>query len=470
MERQEFEDLADEKIDNINELQNDVMDRLKTTKTAVSDALSKEVKRVVGDVSTLPEYSKIGATDEADFFAKIENGVLCDIIGRYTSKDRIYHGDDGFDSDLEKAYEKKNSKKTALKKRSNEIIAMYKKVLADNQEVINKMKEDINEKKADKARLEADLAAVTRQTVVREEPASIDIRKKFIEETKIKIEKLDILINDEKVKVSELIKSQEAYKLKIEKAISDFENEFNDEAKVEVGSYEKENAPTPNQDNGTGNGNLVASGNKVNALIKSNDSDKVKAQKMLLDLKNMSEDDRTRLINQYGYEDLLEMSKNLGTLGRMQLRNVLNRSINRADLEIGGQTITNGQIGDAQLSAIVKEINKFNADIENKTPKEIIEFQTKIEQLNIIALYQSASINKVKRFFGNFTNKGALINDLNQALKKFSNVRYERETAALNATNSLREKIHISKVNDTRPRVFLNKARKNPINDDRSIR
>lgn len=470
MEKVEFEELANKKIKNITSLQSGVMKRLKETKTAVNDELRKEVERVVPDVTTLPEYTRLGAKDVDDFFDKVskDTGTLCDIIGRYTATDRMYHADDGFDSDLEKAYEKKNSKKTALKKRANEIIQMYKQVLVENQEIINKMKENIKEKKEEKTRLESDLAAVTKQSVVREEPASIALREKFINETKAKIVTLENEIKTENDKLSELVKLQAEYKLKVEQAISKFENKFNDEAKVEVGSYEKENAPTASQDNGTGSSNLVASGNKINALVRSNDSDRVKAKKMLLDLQNMSADDREKLINQYGYEDLLEMSKNLGPFGRNQLRKVLDRSIDRGNLKIGGQTITGGQIQDAQLQEIVREVNEFNANIEHKSPKEILEFQDKIEKLNIIALYESATTKKLTRFFRNFTNKGSLINDLNQALKKFSNVRYERETAALNATNKLRETIHISKLNDNRPRVFLDKTKKNQINYDRS--
>ncbi len=490
MDNIEFVDRTNKRISEVGSLGANVLKNLQEVKKSVTNILMDKIKTVVPDVSKLPEYSKINATDETDFYKKIQNDIskMTNIISRYTVVDKIYEGEDSFESDIEKAQEKKDSKKKELKLYAAKVIKMFKDIIKENDSIIKDMKESMKEKEDEKKKLETDLKEVMVQLANEKQEISslnrsakgiqnhdsakkIELLEAYISDTKIKIKELSNLILYDKITLNDLEKSQRDYQNKIEKIIIKFENIYKKEANVQIEDIEKEEQKEKKSENGYMPGNVmspIASGNKITALVKSNDSDNVKAQKMLLDFKNMSEDDRVTLINQYGYEDLLEMSKNLGPFGRTQLRNILNRSIERNDIKIGKEVIKGGKISYRQLEEIVKEINKFNSDIENKTPQEIYDFQSKIEKINIIALFESASTKRITRFVRNFTNKGALINDLNQALKKFSNTRYDRETEILKSSNSFREKLHMSHLNDNRPRVFLDKSKKNPINNERS--
>ena len=482
MDIYEFEQKYQIRLDAVNNEKQAVLDRLTAIKGEVKETLRKEVERLVADVTTLDEYKKMKATDPDDFFDKVNPELLCDIVARYSVIERGEHGITGFDKDLEDAYDIKSSKKTSQKVRANEVIAMYKKVLEDNQKEIDKLKAELEKKEAAYTRLEEDVAAANKVAVRDESPESVALRKKFIEGAPEKLKDMKTEIDSLKVKIEQFEEKQAMYDAEIKKIIREFEDEFKKESQVDVGSYSKDKTDSQTADN---TATTSFSTNRINAMINTNDTDKQIARKMLDDIRNMDQKDMINLINQYGYEDLLVMAQNLGPINRRELRTILKSAIEANGIKrtkngirrikIGKdkfnlEDLMNGKMKADEINKIVKHIEEFTDNIDEMSYEDIQKFQEIVKSINLASLYDMANRNVVTRFLNRFTAGGNALRVLNQKLKKFSNARYERETLAIKTSNDLRSRIGLKEVPDQRPRMFVNRQKTKSIRDNRELR
>lgn len=474
MTLEEFKNKYDEGIRLANEQQTDVMDRLDKIKGAVRTTLRDEVERLVPDVTTLLEYVNMGCSTQDEFFAEVSPELLCDVIGRYSVNERKRHGLTGFDKDLSDAYDLKSSKKTSQKARAEEVIKAYKKVLEDNKVEIEKLKAELERKQKEYDDLKAGELSLLKPNAAGEKPESIALREKFINELPARFEKLENEIKDLKIQIEQFENVQMEYEHKIEKAIREFEDTFKEKSQVDVGAYRQENVNSNNTEQTT---TTSFSTNRINPLLNTNDSDRQIARKMLLDIRNMDQDDMVNLINQYGYEDLLTMARNLGPFGRTELRNILDSAMNSTNFAGLNTNIRNtivaiqhGTISDADLMRESTRIQQFLDEIDTKSYEEIQAFYDEISAFNIAALWDVANRKGITKFFDRFSKAGNARRVLNEKLKKVSNIRYERETLARKTSNDLRSRIGAQVVQDQRSRMFVNRRKESPARDNRELR
>lgn len=153
------------------------------------------------------------------------------------------------------------------------------------------------------------------------------------------------------------------------------------------------------------------------------------ARNMLKNFRNNSK--QTQMLDGMGYGDIAAMIQHLGPLGRRELRNILKNRAEEPGIDIN------------DLEHVKEEINglkDFMLHYDEKTPKEIEEFENRMQGLKYAALLQDANRGFIKRTFNRFFNrKDERVNYARQILTEYGDTKVKRTNQRFEFLNKLRE-------------------------------
>ena len=177
------------------------------------------------------------------------------------------------------------------------------------------------------------------------------------------------------------------------------------------------------------------------------------ARNILKNFRNNSK--QTELLDGMGYGDIAAMIQHLGPLGRRELRNMLQ---NRA--EEPGIVIND-------LENMVDEVNDlkdFMSHYDEKTPKEIAEFEEKMQGLKYAALLQDANRGFIKRNINRiFNRQDERVNYARAILTEYSDTKVKRKQQRFGLLNRLREGVGKPEIKQNPEIVRGNRDSRNPL-------
>ena len=137
----------------------------------------------------------------------------------------------------------------------------------------------------------------------------------------------------------------------------------------------------------------------------------------------------TQAIDGEGYGDFHSMIPHLGIFDRRRLRNILNNRIEEQEIDIENL--------DDNLDYI-EEIDDMLANYKDKTPKEIQEFEKRIEGLKYALLLNDAKRGPIRRAIGSvFSRKAERNNSIMEKLTEYGDWRSKRAEMEQQSYNRL---------------------------------
>lgn len=177
------------------------------------------------------------------------------------------------------------------------------------------------------------------------------------------------------------------------------------------------------------------------------------ARNMLRNFRNDSK--QTEMLDGMGYGDIAAMIQYLGPLGRRQLRNILKNRAAEPGIEINDLSNMTGEIN---------ALKDFMSHYEEKTPKEIAEFEEKMQGLKYAALLQDADRGFIKRNFNRiFSRKDESVNHARQILTEYGDTRAKRTQQRFDFLNKLREGVGKQKIQQTPENARGNRDGRNSL-------
>lgn len=337
-----------QKITDLKKSQKRIEDNLKRAKSNLDETIDNSIIGVMTDDDIIKneQYKEffiretgnitIDATKKKEWIESLSKTDKIALLVEYSIDNEIEKGENNYQKKLIIAQEAKDATKKAIAIQATAIIKSFNDLLIENQKAIDELEKKIQIKEDKVTEMDRDLARL-----------SMDIKDKngtklvntdeAVKENKSRRKDLQDEINSMKTELTELKNQQSEYKKQIEKAISDIEESLKSEG-IYVGSYASYQKEEEKKQTSQGTVGSSANGNSV-------DQRKPKdiAKAMMVDFANLSPKQINELISNGGYEDLLNMTKDLGPINRLKLRKSLENRLDdlkgNLKLEYDGNTV-----------------------------------------------------------------------------------------------------------------------------------
>ena len=430
-------------------------------KTALREAIMKAMTDQ--DFEDNSDYQKAneenranGAPDYSfeEWVKTLSKEQQLDLLAEYTIDAEREQGYNEWEKPIGDAQKAKDVTKKAIAVQAKEVIESYKKLMVEYEELITDIKEKIKNKRLNE---EIDELKNERKTAV----GDLSILEK---------------------KLQDMEEQKDAYKAAIDEQISELEESLKKEG-IYVGSYEGLGGSSEQQTQNEANEQTTGNGSGGVEIDERKPKDIAKA--MMADFRNLAPEEVKQLIERTGYEDLLNMAREIGPINRLSLRSSMQNRLDDLkkglDAEIkddNGNDITIhfskkelknlSDLGEDRLKDVISIMNYYTENYESMSVAERKKAEETMEYLKISTLLTETNRGKIGRFMGRFTQKGTRISEIGNSLRRFATERGKREDKKSERTRDIRTRLGIKTPMASTPRTrHVDRSGYRPIQMDR---
>ena len=396
------------RFDDAKTTQDDVSTKAAETSNERKQFIQDEVLKVVTDRYLTTHFGYSGTTPaDKDTFVRTQLSAeqQIAILAEFGINAQI-RGENGIESELQKAQTRRNDRRSEVKERATKVLAEYNKALEDNQARIQKVQESIAKLETQLERAKDKLGEInlkddsTAGTMAR--PGGSFNKEEAAKKQKALIRNLEREIADKRRELAGLQKLQSQFEklfdersAEIREALRTQNLYLNDDKKIEDPEAE-DSSSGKDEEKSKSSGTMAPTVRGV-------------SRSMLHDFMNAPAERQRTLLRETGSEDIWKMARNLSGLDRRRLRNILNErldELNDDTVVFNGRTIQKSAFKDMKsmskedLDAIKKEIRDFNDDFAHKTVDEIDDFENKMDYVRIGTLLRETQRGFIRKFLG----------------------------------------------------------------------
>lgn len=496
------------KIDNIKTKQAKMAGILTNSKDGVKIALIEAIMKAMTDqdFEDNSDYQKAneefirnnGGSSDLDFRAwvgSLSKEQQLDLLAEYTIDAEREQGYNEWEKPIGDAQKAKDVTKKAIAVQAKEVIESCKKLMAEHEKLITDLKQKIEKKKSEIDKIDDKIDKKNAQITANNETLkaaknaapSQDQIDAVKEANKRLNEEIDELKNERKTAVGDLSileknlqdmeEQKDAYEAEIDAQISEIEETLKEEGiYVGEGSSEQQAQNEANeQTTGNGSGGVEIDERKPKDIAKA----------MMADFRNLAPEEVKQLIERTGYQDLLNMAREIGPINRLSLRSSMQNRLDDLkkglDAEIkdnSGNDITIhfskeelknlSDLGEDRLKDVISIMNYYTENYESMSVAERKKAEETMEYLKISTLLTETNRGKIGRFMGRFTQKGTRISEIGNSLRRFATERGKREDKKSERTRDIRTRLGIKTPMASTPRTrHVDRSGYRPIQMDR---
>ena len=499
------------KIKNINKKQLRMAVILKDSKEGVKTALREAIMKAMTDqdFEDNSDYQKAneenranGAPDYSfeEWVKTLSKEQQLDLLAEYTIDAEREQGYNEWEKPIGDAQKAKDVTKKAIAVQAKEVIESYKKLMVEHEELITDIKEKIKNKRdeidkidekinkkndqitANNETLKAAKNAAPTEAQINEVNAANATLQKDIIELKKERDKAKSELEELEGKLTTMEEQKDVYKAAIDKQISELEETLKEEG-IYVGSYEGLGGSSEQQAQNEANEQTTGNGSGGVEIDERKPKDIAKA--MMADFRNLAPEEVKQLIERTGYQDLLNMAREIGPINRLSLRSSMQNRLDDLkkglDAEIkddNGNVITIhfskkelknlSDLGEDRLKDVISIMNYYTENYESMSVAERKKAEETMEYLKISTLLTETNRGKIGRFMGRFTEKGTRISEIGNSLRRFATERGKREDKKSERTRDIRTRLGIKTPMASTPRTrHVDRSGYKPIQMDR---
>ena len=476
-------------------------------KTALREAIMKAMTDQ--DFEDNSDYQKAneenranGAPDYSfeEWVKTLSKEQQLDLLAEYTIDAEREQGYNEWEKPIGDAQKAKDVTKKAIAVQAKEVIESYKKLMVEHEELITDIKEKIKNKRdeidkidekinkkndqitAKNETLKAAKNAAPTEAQINEVNAANATLQKDIIELKKERDKAKSELEELEGKLTTMEEQKDVYKAAIDKQISELEETLKEEG-IYVGSYEGLGGSSEQQAQNEANEQTTGNGSGGVEIDERKPKDIAKA--MMADFRNLAPEEVKQLIERTGYQDLLNMAREIGPINRLSLRSSMQNRLDDLkkglDAEIkddNGNVITIhfskkelknlSDLGEDRLKDVISIMNYYTENYESMSVAERKKAEETMEYLKISTLLTETNRGKIGRFMGRFTEKGTRISEIGNSLRRFATERGKREDKKSERTRDIRTRLGIKTPMASTPRTrHVDRSGYKPIQMDR---
>lgn len=303
----------------------------------------------------------------------------------------------------------------------------------------------------------------------------MQVLTKELEKAKKELEELE-------GKLTTMEEQKDVYKAAIDEQISELEETLKKEG-IYVGSYEGLGGSSEQQAQNEANEQTTGNGSGGVEIDERKPKDIAKA--MMADFRNLAPEEVKQLIERTGYQDLLNMAREIGPINRLSLRSSMQNRLDdlendRLEAKIkddNGNAITIhfskkelknlSDLGEDRLKDVISIMNYYTENYESMSVAERKKAEETMEYLKISTLLTETNRGKIGRFMGRFTKKGTRISEIGNSLRKFATERGKREDQKSKRIKDIRTRLGIKPTASTTRTRHVDRSGYKPIQMDR---
>lgn len=446
-----FNSQTDVRIQGLEQRQTDIANTLKEAKDNVSENLINLIIEQMGEEGFInnKEYqdtigntgNKGTRTQQKRWIGKLAKERQIELLIEYSVDLIDNEGINNWQSKLYDAQDAKDRAKAAMKEEAERVIAEYRKIIEDNEKIIEKLEAKIEKKEQKIESLTNKIMELYSRTdhfgnplVTSDKTAETFEKEKNRLEDELKVDKENL---------DKLIEANNKYKGQVEKAILEFEKKLANENTLYVGSFKKEESEqeeSQEQESYQGYDNEEAPNN---------------ARIALTNISNKSPKEFMDLMDGKTYQDMIDMTKNLGPLNRVKLKRTIENRFN--DLSGGLQFTVNGNsvtiskkelqdLGDidpAKFKSIIEKINEYETQYDTMPVHERKQADEQMRWLKLAILHSETRSGRLGRWFRGFSKNGSRITEFGNQLSQLAEKQQMREDSRYKHEDSLRERLKV---------------------------
>ena len=484
---------------------------LKDSKEGVKTALREAIMKAMTDqdFEDNSDYQKAneenranGAPDYSfeEWVKTLSKEQQLDLLAEYTIDAEREQGYNEWEKPIGDAQKAKDVTKKAIAVQAKEVIESYKQLMVEHEELITDIKEKIKNKRdeidkidekinkkndqitANNETLKAAKNAAPTEAQINEVNAANATLQKDIIELKKERDKAKSELEELEGKLTTMEEQKDVYKAAIDEQISELEESLKEEG-IYVGSYEGLGGSSEQQAQNEANEQTTGNGSGGVEIDERKPKDIAKA--MMADFRNLAPEEVKQLIERTGYEDLLNMAREIGPINRLSLRSSMQNRLDDLkkglDAEIkddNGNDITIhfskkelknlSDLGEDRLKDVISIMNYYTENYESMSVAERKKAEETMEYLKISTLLTETNRGKIGRFMGRFTQKGTRISEIGNSLRRFATERGKREDKKSERTRDIRTRLGIKTPMASTPRTrHVDRSGYKPIQMDR---
>lgn len=283
-------------------------------------------------------------------------------------------------------------------------------------------------------------------------------------------------------KLTTMEEQKDVYKAAIDKQISELEETLKKEG-IYVGSYEGLGGSSEQQAQNEANEQTTGNGSGGVEIDERKPKDIAKA--MMADFRNLAPEEVKQLIERTGYQDLLNMAREIGPINRLSLRSSMqnrlddleNNSLEAKIKDDNGNDITIqfskeelknlSDLGEDKLKEVISIMDYYTKNYKSMSVAERKKAEETMEYLKISTLLTETNRGKIGRFMGRFTKKGTRISEIGNSLRKFATERGKREDKKSERTKDIRTRLGIKPTASIPIKRHVDRSGYKPIQMDR---
>lgn len=303
----------------------------------------------------------------------------------------------------------------------------------------------------------------------------MQVLTKELEKAKKELEELE-------GKLTTMEEQKDVYKAAIDEQISKLEETLKEEG-IYVGSYEDLGRSSEQQAQNEANEQTTGNGSGGVEIDERKPKDIAKA--MMADFRNLAPEEVKQLIERTGYQDLLNMAREIGPINRLSLRSSMQNRLDdlendRLEAKIkddNGNDITIhfskeelknlSDLGEDKLKEVISIMDYYTKNYKSMSVAERKKAEEAMEYLKISTLLTETNRGKIGRFMGRFTKKGTRISEIGNSLRKFATERGKREDKKSERTKDIRTRLGIKPTASIPIKRHVDRSGYKPIQMDR---
>lgn len=444
-------------------LKTDLSTRVSQINKERDDYVNSQTLAVVTEAylnSHFRDYSTYGGGRTRFVEQELSLEQKLDILTEYNINKQILEGNNGIEVKLDDIAKRKKDAKEQFKEEALELVDMYQQTLDENKSRIALIEQDIA---TIKKQIEA--AENKLQEIMAKDDESVAyagrVSGKFnkaqaIADTRAQITSLEGKLKDKEKELEGLRQVQKKWEAEFRTRKTEIEtflkaqNIYAYDRKKDGGKSE-ENVDDKIDDKASKEGK----GEDGDASTKPKDI----ARSMFRDFMDASPERQRKLLRQSGNEDILKMTRRLGTVDRKRLQVTLNKRMDELAHDSIQFTANDGSIvtvtkeemrsmrdmDKAKLKAMREELDRFNGEFAQKTIDEIDEFEEKLDYIRIGSLLHetTGAFKGIRRFFAGLSNtsNSNSIYELAKSSARYATLKGERITKKEAMLDRLRAKV-----------------------------
>lgn len=256
-------------------------------------------------------------------------------------------------------------------------------------------------------------------------------------------------------KLAELEKQTSEYRMKIEEAISKLEENLKKDG-IYVGSYEGLGEKSSSDQENEKSVNIEAGSTAQGGIDERSPKDIARA--MMTDFNSLSPEEIMEMVEQTGYGDLLNMSRELGPINRKNFDRVMQNRLNylkndltaeikdkrgrTKNITISIDSLSNlASMDETEIKNVQAIMNYYSENYQNMAVHERKKAEEIMNYLKIATLLTESKRGKLGRFIGRFTENGTRINEIGNSLRRFASERGKREARKWEKNQEIRTRL-----------------------------